>query len=327
MRRALLFLTFLAGCQQQGFRGTDEQLAQAMGKLLVESCPMADPASEGARSDCAAALTESTLLRDQMAEKFLWGQQQSLDDWSIDTHMTRFHPLVWRRLYLSVYMFPGEYKVSKQGEYTLLRMTPGFRSQLDMGSYPYPFWHRAGKWAAYFLQKEVIFFIKDGKILAARRSFEGTEGLFAQPPVRPEVVHEWGGQWSWSLGGEEFPKATLYTWLLSKENPHREPLEEAFRDLEHEMRKTSCFMCHQPDNPTVMPELEILNYPNQALSSRHRIVRTLEENTMPRADPIRGITRGYSEAQEPLRQRLLGLSKTFAKVGDDALRFEGEQLQ
>lgn len=326
MRRALLFLFVFAGCQQPGFKGSDEQLAEAMAKELIESCPDADPASETARSDCAVKLTESTLLRDNMAEKFLWGQQQAYDHWAINDHMTRFHPLVWRRLYLSVYMFPGGYTVEKQGDYTLLKMEPKFRSELDMGSYPYPFWHRPGKWAAYFLQKHLIFFIKDGKIVASRRSFEGTEGLLAQPPFRPSVVHEWGGQWKWTLGGEEYPKAVLFSWLLSKDNPHREKLEESYRDLEFEMRKTSCFMCHQPDNPTVMGELEILSYPNQALSSRHRIVKTLEENTMPRADAIRGIGHGYTQEQEPLRQKLLELSKTFAKIGDDALRFEGEQV-
>ena len=327
MRRSFLMLIVLAGCQQQGFVGTDAQLAEAMAQTLVQGCPMADPGDETARSACAVAMTDSTLLRDQMAAKFLWGQQQAADDYRIDDHMTRFHPLVWRRIYLSVYMFPGEYTVDKQGDFTLLRMKPAFRSRLDMGSYPYPFWHRAGKWAAYFLQKELIFFIKDGKILAARRSFEGTEGLLAQPPVRPEVVHEWGGQWTWSLGGEEYPKAVLYTWLLSKDNPHREELEESYRDLEHEMRKTSCFMCHQPDNPTVMPELELFSYPNQALSGRHRIVKSLEDNTMPRADPLRGIAHGYTADQEPMRQKLLELSKKFAKLGDDALRFEGEQVQ
>ena len=85
-------------------------------------------------------------------------------------------------------------------------------------------------------------------------------------------------------------------------------------------------MCHQPDNPTVMPELEILSYPNQALTGRHRIVSSLENNTMPRADPIRGVAHGYTSEQEPLRQKLLGLAKTFAQTGDDALRFEGEQV-
>lgn len=327
MRRSSLFLVLVTACQQPGFSGTDQQLAETVAKMLIEGCPMADPGDEKARSDCAVVLTDSAVLRDQMAEPFLWGQQQMPNDWDISNHVTRFHPLVWRRLYLSVYMFPGEYRVTQQGDLTLLHITPKFRNRLDMGSYPYPFWHRAGKWAAYHFQKELIFFIKDRKILAARRSFEGTEGLLLQPPIRPDVIHEWGGQWNWSLGGEEYPKATLYTWLLSKDNPHRADLEEAYRDLEFEMRKTSCFMCHQPDNPTVMPQLEILSYPNLALSSRHRIVSSLENNTMPRADAIRGIAHGYSEEQEPLRQKLLTLSRAFAKIGDDALKFEGEHVR
>ena len=56
-------------------------------------------------------------------------------------------------------------------------------------------------------------------------------------------------------------------------------------------------------------------------------MRSLEDNTMPYPDPIRGIRlAGYHGDQEPKRQRLLELAKTFAKLGDDALRFEGEQV-
>jgi len=142
------------------------------------------------------------------------------------------------------------------------------------------------------------------------------------------VIHEWGGQWTWSLGGEDYPKAPLYTWLLSMDNPHRADLEEAYRDLEHEMRQTTCLMCHQPDNAALMPQLELFSYPNQALSGRHRIVKVLEDNVMPNADAKRGIPLGYHGTdQEARRQRLLDLAKKFAALGDDALQFEGEPLQ
>jgi hypothetical protein len=173
MKTPTAALLVLAACTQPGFQGTDAQLAEALAKTLIDGCPMTDPSDEVARSDCAVKLTDSQLMRDRMADPFLWGQQQFPDDWSLGDHLTRFHPLVWRRLYASVYMYAADTTVDTRDGYTLLHLKPKFRNQLDMGSYPYPFWHRSGKWAQYTFQKELIFFIKDGKVVAARRSFEG----------------------------------------------------------------------------------------------------------------------------------------------------------
>ncbi len=325
-RATLVSLFVLAACQSGGFKGTDRQLADKLGAELSTACPLSDPGDERARSDCAQKLTELGLLRDQMSDPFLWGQQEDGGTPQLGDSVTRFAPLVYRRLYLSTYMFPKEFTVDEAGGRTFLHVAAKFRSKLDMGSYPYPFWHRAGKWLAYQKARELIFVIEKGRVLGAVRSFAGTEGRFTTPAELPDVVHEWGGQWQWTLGGEEYPKAVLYSWLLSKDNPHREGLEEAFRDLEFEMRQTSCFMCHSPDNASLMKQLELFSYPNQALTGRHRIVSSLENNTMPFADSIRGIAAGYHGDDEPKRQKLLDLAKKFAALGDDAMRFEGEQV-
>jgi len=325
--RLVPLLLSAVACTTPGFKGTDKELAEKLAQELSAACPLADPGDERARSDCAQRLTELALLRDQMADPFLWGQQEDAGTPQLQDSVTRFAPLVWRRLYLSTYMFPKEFTVEEVPNGRVhLHIAAKFRNKLDMGSYPYPFWHRAGKWLAYQNAKELVFAIEKGKVIGSVRSWEGTEGRFLVPPERPEVVHEWGGQWVWTVGGEEYPKAVLYSWLLSKDNPHRADLEEAFRDLEFEMRQTSCFMCHSPDNASFMRSLELFSYPNQALTGRHRIVRSLETNTMPVQDDIRGIKLGYHGDEEPKRQKLLELAKKFAALGDDALRFEGEQV-
>jgi hypothetical protein len=326
--RAPLWLTLLAACTQPGFRGTDAELADQLGKALAEACPMAAADDEDARSTCAQKLTDLSLMRENAGDPFLWGQQEDGGAPMLQDNVTRFAPLVYRRLYLSLYMFPAEHQVEQLSDgRTLLHVAARFRNKLDMGSYPYPFWHRPGKWFAYQSAQELLFVVDHGKVAGAVRSYAGTEGRFKTPADRPEVVHEWGGQWSWSLGGEDYPQAPLYTWLLSKDNPHREALEGAYRDLEHALRQTSCLMCHQPDNAALMKQLELFSYPNQALSGRHRIVQQLEANTMPYPDPIRGIpVAGFHGDQEPKRQALLELAKTFAQLGDDTLRFEGEQV-
>ena len=313
MRRALIFLC-VSGCVSSGFQGTDAELAEQLAKSLAAACPIAAADDEMARSLCAANLTDLGLMRDNMASPFLWGQQQDAGIVDTAAFVTRFHPLVYRRLYLSLYMFPAQHSVEKLPDgRTLLRVAAKFRNKLDMGSYPYPFWHSARKWGAYQMSNDLIFIVKDGKLQAALRSAEGTEPLDLVPPRLPEVVHDWGGQWSWALAGQEYPQATLYTWLLSSSNPHRAALEEAYRDLEHAMRQSSCFMCHQPDNAGQMKVLELFSYPNQALTGRHRIVQQLENNLMPYPDPARGIHGGFTEAEAGTRTKLLELANKFAQ--------------
>jgi len=100
--------------------------------------------------------------------------------------VTRFNPLVYRRLYLSLYMFPTEHTVEQTPDgRTLLRLAAKFRNKLDMGSYPYPFWHKPGKWYGYQNAHELIFAIQNGKVLGGVRSWEGTEGRFTVPAARP----------------------------------------------------------------------------------------------------------------------------------------------
>jgi hypothetical protein len=322
MKRALLFAVVLAGCtQQHGFQGTDKQLADQLAQQLADACPMGAADDEAARGQCAANLTDLALLRDNMSDPFLWGQQPDAGIVETADHVTRFAPLVWRRLYLSLYMFPGQHTTVDLGDgRTLLRVQASFRNKLDMGAYPYPFWHKFTKWQQYQLAKEVLFVIRNGKITAGLRCAEGTE----DPTKQPEVLHEWGGQWYWTLGDETYPKAPLYQYLLSSDNPYREQLEDAYRDLEAAMRQHQCFACHQPDNVANQGQLELFSYPNQALSGRHRIVTQLSGNLMPYPDPNRGIALGISDMTE--RQKLVDLATKFAQLGDQALQYEGEPI-
>lgn len=308
-------------CPTPTFKGTDAELADQLAAQLAEACPMAAPDDEVERGRCAAALTDLSLLRDNMADPFMWGQQPDAGIVEVADHVTRFTPLVWRRLYMSLYMFPKEHTVESLGDgRTLLRIPAAFRNKLDMGAYPYPFWHKFTKWQQYQLSHELLLVIQNGKVTAGLRAAEGTE----DPTKQPEVLHEWGGQWYWTFGDETYPKAPLFTWLLSKDNPHREALDEAYRDLESALRQHNCMTCHAPDNVLQMGQLELFSYPNQALTGRHRIVTQLQGNLMPYPDPTRGITLGIADDAE--RQRLLGLAKTFADLGDQALLFEGEHV-
>ncbi len=302
---------------------SDRELAERVAAGLTDACPVARADDEQARNECAAALTDFQLLRDSMANPFRWGGQQPQDGgvedgYSLQTHVTRFDPRVWRRLYLSLYSFPAEHKVESLADgRTLLRLKPKFRNKLDMGAYPYPFWHRISKWESYQLAEELVFIIKDKRIQGASRSWATRE---AHSDLVP---HEWGGQWEWRKGGELMPFAALYTYFFSKENPYVLELEAAYRASEFELRKQNCLVCHSPDNGSAMNQLELFSYPNQALGARHRIVEQLELNTMPTLDPARGYALGM--ADEVARQELLSLARRFAKLGDQAMQWEGER--
>ncbi len=298
-----------------GSAGSDKSLAERLGKGLVAACPPVAADDEVARNKCAAALTDFTELKETMNEPFLWGGQQEDNVYELSSHVTRFNPFVYRRMYLSLFMFANDFKVEAVEGKTLLRFPSRFRNKLDMGSYPYPFWHSASKWSSYQTAAEVIFVIEKGRVQGALRSL-------AKDPGHSTVSYDWNGQWTWSQSGQQMPFVSLYTYLLSSKNPHAGALDKAFRALEGEFRNSNCLVCHSPDNQGAMPQLEFFNYPNQALYARHHIVERLEANTMPVADPLRGIPAGL--ADEPERLKLLELARAFAKAGDDALKFEGE---
>ncbi len=105
---------------------------------------------------------------------------------------------------------------------------------------------------------------------------------------------------------------SLYTYLFSAANPHVAELDAAYRALEGEVRQYNCVLCHSPDNTTQMNPLRLLNFPNQALTVRHRIVAQIEQNRMPLRTGI------PDEAQ---RQKLLALARAFAAMGDMALDY------
>lgn len=322
---ARLFL-LAAGLLATGCTGgaaSDQDLAEKLATGLATACPMAKPDDETARNACAAALTDFALLKDAMANPFLWGGQQeqdggATDGWELDTHVTRFDPRIFRRMYLSLYAFPTDHTVERLPDgRTALHLKPKFRNKLDMGSYPYPFWHRISKWESYQLAEELVLLIKDRKVEGALRSFA------ARTDRSTYVAHEWGGQWEWRKGGELMPFTALYTYLFSKDNPHVAELEAAYRSMEFKLREQNCLVCHSPDNGPSMAKLELFSYPNQALTARHRLVEQLEKNLMPTEDPARGYQQGM--ANEAARAELLALTKRFAALGDQAMAWEGER--
>jgi hypothetical protein len=290
----------------------DEALAVDIAVGLAQACPMAAPGDESARLACGDALARFTLLRDTMEEPFLWGGQTAgapLD--LFQNHLTRFNPLVWRKMYASLFMFGTDFRIETSGTQTLLHLSYAFRGALDTGSYPYPFWHSKGKWDSYQFATEVVLVIEDGKLLGGMRGAE-------QDPSRPYVSHTFDGNWSWTTpeGITKPASSMLYSNLFSPTNAMVPELDRTFRALEERARSQNCTTCHSPDNAAKASQLVLLNYPNQAIYARNAIVAELEGLTMP---PGTGVQDGTE------RQGLLTLAREFQAAAEQALRLEGER--
>ena len=296
---------------------SDMKIAQKVIASLVAACPMAAASDESARSACAASLTDDRYLASVMQNPFLWGGKQSGTSYHLrESNMTWFNTRVWRRMYLSLMMFPGPSTIEQTADgLTVAHLPMYFRNELDLGSYPYPFWHSATKWASYQLAREVILVVQNGKWLGAMRSSE-------QDPSRAQVAHGWAGQWQWQEDGMIMPYVSLYTYLLSPQNPHAARLDAAYRALADALRSQSCMACHSPDNHAGITPLEFFNYPNQALTARNSIIARLQQNDMPPAENDLGLPHGINN--DAVRQQLIALAREFKAAGDDALAYEGE---
>ena len=317
---------FFAGFLSGSLANAETKLATEIAQEIAAACPIADPGDKSARDSCGEKLGKSKLLTNSTAIPVLWGVQTQIGNYNLITNRTTtmFHPLVMWRVYLSLFMFPGNYKIEQVGDQTIIHMPYQYRNKLDMGEYPYPYWHSKKKWESFQFAPEVLLLMEQGKVAGLLRSAQRDRS-------RPYNPREWDGRWHWTgKAGEAEPRVTLFEYLFSKSNPYVAELDSAYRALDAESRKHTCTVCHNPSNPSMATPLGIMEFPNQALSIRHRIVRVMEANRMPPAavvgnrDKQEFIPAGIADEAE--RQRYLKLARAFADAGDRALAYEGQPV-
>jgi hypothetical protein len=281
---------------------------------LAEACPITSTDDAAARDACAERLGALASLKPSLAEPLFWGAQRTSTDGIGDARTTRLNPLVWLKMYLSLEMFTGDVRIEHTGGRTIVHAATRFRNRLDAGEYPYPFWHADEKWDSYQFARETVLFFEGGKLIGALRSA-------AQDRNRPASPRIFDGDWD--KAGPS-PRAVLYQRFFSKTNPHAVEVDRTFRAFEAESRQYHCATCHRPDNPAGQQQLAMLCYPNQALSSRHAIVRAIAERRMPPA-LANGDTAGI--ADETNREHLLELARAFESAADAALEAEASGNQ
>ncbi len=310
---ALVSLTAACSAKPGG-----HELATLIAEGLVAACPAgSSPADEAARNDCAGKLTDLAVLRDAMREPFLWGGQTAGAGYRLDHDTNKLNARVWRRMYLSTFMFGTSYSIEEVpgASTTVLHIPITFRGAMPAGAYPYPFWHSAKKWDSYNYATTVHFIIQNGQVVGALRSSD-------QDATRPKIARGWDGLWQWEQDGVQMPYVSIYDYLLSAGNPYAGKLDDTYHALEARMRQNNCQACHAPDNQGNSAQLEVFVYPNQALAGRHDIITQLTRNEMPPRNNTLSLPAGIADSAE--RDVLISLAHDFESAGDQALAWEDD---
>ena len=292
----------------------EKQLALQIGNQLLKLAPMADPGDLEAFNKASEELTTLVTDYDIFLTTVRWGDRKAESGYNPDNnHLTLFDSLVFLKLYLATFMFESKPQVQQEAEYTILTMNIKFRYQLDPGYLPYPFWHSEKKWKAYHFSKKLEFVFKNNKILCVYRSPDWDNR-------RPFVDRKFDGRWNWvSTDGKTEPHVTLFSRIFSADNPYVKDLDQTFRELESKSRQQRCLLCHLPNNPSNMSTLILLNYPNQSLGAREKLVEVFQKNRMP---PKMYENQPAGIHDEKTRNKLLELAKKFLKLADKAFEYD-----
>jgi len=291
------------------------EVQRRIAREFSEASPMADPGDARARDAAAARLVQCRNFLGAVGERLLWGGCEPIKGYDPKTYsLTEFDPLVWLKLYGSTLMFTGDYEVKPNGPFSVLELKAKFRSKLDPGDYPYPFWHSQKKWQAYMDLASLCVVFREDKVVAVYR-------VAVLDPAKPVAERKWDGQWQWTdaTGGQQ-PRVALFTYLFGTDNPHRADVDEAYRQLEKQFRAHDCTSCHAPDNGGKAKALLLLNYPNQSLIARHSLLQALKANAMPPEDTQNHKAAGI--ADEAKRAELFRLAQVFVQEADAAVAFE-----
>lgn len=261
-----------------------EEMAAQLATALARVCPQASYGDTAAFKACSAALSQANVV--PLAPDVLWGGDQASMRIK-KRHLTHFNPKVFQSMYLPLMTFTGKWTIAHDDRENLdiIKVESYFRNELPAGEYPYPFWHSANKWNAYEAMNQVNFYLNEkGKIFVVTRGDGGSnanKGQYARVQHAPFEKDRW--VWN-DESGKPQPEVTLFASRYEASNPHNQRLDQAYRSFAGEMRQASCVGCHNPSNPQDMEWLTLLQTPLHAAGEIDRVIKEVEEGTMPQDD-------------------------------------------
>ena len=278
------------------------QMASEVALELQQICPPASPSDQAAFDRCRRSLFGDSALRRSLAPRLLWGRRNQDAGAALkNTNLTQFAPDVIAGLYLSLFMYSGEYSteyVERERLY-LIRLRAGFRNLLPPGQFPYPFWHEEAKWGVYQAANSVLLWVnpKTAKIVIGQFTERGSDSpVVSTQPIWPKF----DGNWMWmDKEGRIQPRVTLFDGLFRQDNPYLPKLDFTYRTLALRMRDAQCDKCHAPNNPLPMRRLVLMHTPAHAAGEIARLMTAVREDRMPRDD------NGIEQPLEPALKRAL----------------------
>lgn len=329
LAKCTLLLHFCAGMQlgwaaDRVNQTQIEQNLQPMAEQLKKNCPISEPDNQVAFENCKKSLFSQSLIRQMMAQPvILWGRQNDASLPLKETHLTQFSPDILSGLYLPLFMFNGQFKVSFNEKEKLYQasLSAAFRNRLQPGQFPYPFWHDANKWSVYENARTILLWIDPytARIRAIQFSAAGdpvadVTSSKANPPA-------FDGQWLWTdAKGQTQPAVTLFDGLYRSDNPYKPQLDKTYRDFAIALRESQCLSCHVPNNPEKMKRLVLLQSPAHAAGEIQRVLKSVQEKKMPLDDL--GVEK---ELDASLMKVLLEKGGEFEKVVNTARNWELQQ--
>src|SRR6478609_1149745 len=323
---ALLLTAFLAADAAEvddDLPDLPDQIAQMASEVALEMqqvCPPASPSDQAAFDRCRRSLFGDSALRRSLAPRLLWGRRnQDAGATLKNTNLTQFAPDVVAGLYLSLFMYSGEYSteyVERERLY-LIRLKAGFRNRLPPGQFPYPFWHDEAKWGVYQAANSVLLWVdpKTAKIVIGQFTERGDgSAVVSTQPVKPKF----DGKWMWTdRDGRIQPQVTLFDGLFRQDNPYLPRLDFTYRTLALRMRDAQCDNCHVPNNPWKMRRLVLMHTPAHAAGEISRLMKAVREDRMPIDD------NGIEQPLDPaLKRALLESGGAFEELVKAAKEWE-----
>jgi hypothetical protein len=296
-----------------------EKVAAQIATELARMCPAADPADQAAFDACRAGLYRGSEFKRSLNDFVLWGRQRDPKLALKDAKLTQFAPDVLSGMYVPLFMFDGNYRVSYVERENLyeIRLQTAFRNGLPPGQFPYPFWHEAEKWAMYEKANDLILWW-DAK--TERVKFAQFTVFGANPPIRASahvVQAAFTGQWRWTdAQGRSQPTVTVFDGLMRANNPYIGKLDLAYKSLALRLREGQCFECHVPNNPDGMKKLVLLQTPMHAAAEIKRLMNSVREDRMPRDEfgiesPLDAATKAALLSEGANFERVLDLAKQW----------------
>jgi len=224
---------------QDSQRGAVEHFIGTIVRQTATACPLASPADQLALDRCRASLYGDSALRKGLAPVVLWGRPSPDGRRLRDTNLTQFAPDVLSGLYLPMFMLTGDYEINFDPTERLYRarVSALFRNALDLGQYPYPFWHDAKKWADYQAANEVTLWVDPAKVKVVIMQFSARGKPDPRLTSVPRTPPAFDGKWMWTdTNGQSQPRPALFVGLMRGNNPYLAQLEGTFRDLAGELQ-------------------------------------------------------------------------------------------